>query len=144
MAQFHYLVRGILIIDGKILVAKAKRANNTFLPGGHIETGEKAVDALGREFKEEFGEHITDAEFVGAIENIWPSINGDNHEINLMFKVQIAGLQTNRPIQSLEDHLEFIWLKTDELKQYHLKPEPTIKLIENMGETTSAFWGSTL
>jgi hypothetical protein len=38
---FHILSRGIIIDDDYILVAKAKNADNTFLPGGHLEFKKK-------------------------------------------------------------------------------------------------------
>jgi hypothetical protein len=46
---FHHLARGILIKDDKVLLAQARGNANTFLPGGHIEFGESAKDALKRE-----------------------------------------------------------------------------------------------
>ena len=33
----HILVRGVVIVDGHVLLAHAKDAANTFLPGGHVE-----------------------------------------------------------------------------------------------------------
>ena len=36
-SYFHILARGIIIDSDYILVAKAKNANNTFLPGGQSE-----------------------------------------------------------------------------------------------------------
>ena len=53
--EFHYRVRGIIIVDGKVLLAHQIEASNTFLPGGHIESGEGAQAALVRELYEETG-----------------------------------------------------------------------------------------
>ncbi len=53
--KFHYLVRGIVFEDGKVLLAHQKGADHTFLPGGHIENGEKAETDLIRELEEEIG-----------------------------------------------------------------------------------------
>lgn len=39
--SFHHLSRGVLIRNGKLLVAHAIGQNNTFLPGGHIEFSER-------------------------------------------------------------------------------------------------------
>ena len=52
---FHHLARGIVLRDGKVLLARAIGHQNTFLPGGHIEFGESAKDALKREVFEELG-----------------------------------------------------------------------------------------
>lgn len=70
-APFHYLARGIAIIDNKVFLAHAKGENNTFLPGGHIEVGEKAEEALIREIKEEIGKEVEVCRFVGAVEHMW-------------------------------------------------------------------------
>ena len=53
---FHYIVRGIIFLNGKVLLAHQKGAANSFLPGGHIGMGEKAEVALIREISEEIGE----------------------------------------------------------------------------------------
>lgn len=65
--RFHYLVRGVVFVDGKVLLAHRKGAGHTFLPGGHIDNGEKA-EAAFREFKEETGKKGAIKRFVDAIE----------------------------------------------------------------------------
>ena len=65
--KFHYLVRGIIIADGKVLLAHQKGADNTYLPGGHIESGEGAEDALIREIEEEIGKIAIVERFIGAV-----------------------------------------------------------------------------
>lgn len=42
-------------MEKKVLLAQAIGEKNTFLPGGHIEFGESAKDALVREIEEELG-----------------------------------------------------------------------------------------
>ena len=69
---FHYLARGIVMADGRVLVAHQIGADNTFLPGGHINTGEGAEQALAREIEEEIGVRPTVKRFLGAVECAWP------------------------------------------------------------------------
>ncbi|NQZ11904.1 MAG: NUDIX domain-containing protein [Algicola sp.] len=144
MTRFHYLARGVIMMDDKVLVAKGINAENTFLPGGHIEMGEKATDALQREMTEEIGHSATVSTFLGAIEHTWGDEEQMNHEINLLFKVEINGLTTAQAPQSQEPHLQFLWLGLDQLTQYDLRPEPVIELIKGIGSNTVGYWGSTL
>ena len=132
VSNFHYLSRGIVMVDGKVLVVKATGANNTFLPGGHIEIGEKAKDALEREINEEIGKHAVVKDLLGAVENAWGEGGMKNFEINLVFSVEIAGLTAEEPPTSQESHLQFIWLKPEELKDNNLKPAPIIDLIREI------------
>ncbi|MCJ7843586.1 NUDIX domain-containing protein [Lederbergia sp. NSJ-179] len=97
---FHHLARGLIIYDNKILLAKAKGQTNTFLPGGHIEFGESAKDALKREISEELGIPCTVGRFLGVVEHKWEQDQVDHCEINQVFEVYSSDLhlETN-PIE---------------------------------------------
>lgn len=90
--KFHYLVRGIICIGDNFLLAHQIGADNTFLPGGHIGESEKAEHGLIREIEEEIGKMAIIKRFVGAVEHVWPAAGVDNHEINLLFEVDVPGL----------------------------------------------------
>ena len=40
------IARAVIVRDARLLVAHSVGAGNKFLPGGHIESGEFAADAL--------------------------------------------------------------------------------------------------
>jgi 8-oxo-dGTP diphosphatase len=142
--KFHYVVRAVLFSGGKVLVAKAIGEDNVFLPGGHIDLGEKATDALARELAEELGISVKVGKFLGAVENDWADSQVNHFEINLVFKVNNVEIDHTAAPQSKEDHLTFFWLKPDQLKVNNILPGPMEDLIVQSRSAGSAFWGSTL
>ena len=140
--KFHYLARGIILEKGKVLLAHQKGAGNTFLPGGHIEIGEKAELGLVREIEEEMGKKAIIKQFIGAVECSWFENDQGNHEINLLFEVQVPDLDSSEPPVSQESHLEFIWVKPTELKTHNLLPEPLIACLMTWGLGFHGYWGS--
>jgi len=142
--QFHYLARGVVIVDGMILLVHQMGADNTFLPGGHIEKRESAKQALVREIQEELGMCPTIQRFLGAVEHAWPEDTLTNHEINLLFEVEIEGLTSDEPPASLEPHLEFLWVEPSQLADVNLQPCALVALLNTGTEGFQAFWGSSL
>ena len=140
---FHYLVRGIIRDKDYVLLAHEKKADNTFLPGGHIEFGEKAEDALSREILEEINKKSKIGRFDGAVEAGWSNNGIKNYEINLIFEVIIEGLSMSQNPLSCEDHLEFFWVHVDDLQKHNLLPNPMIDCIQDL-EKDEAYWNSTL
>jgi 8-oxo-dGTP diphosphatase len=142
--KFHYLVRGIILINEKVLLVHQKGSKNTFLPGGHIESGERAENALLREIEEEIGMKAKIERFVGAVEHTWNENGNDNHEINLIFNVAVSELTTDNPPSSKESHLEFVWSRLPELKDHNLQPYPLLECIQSFYESKVGYWGSSI
>ena len=55
VAGIETIARGVCIVDGRLLLCKAKGGSTTYLPGGHIEFGETGRQALVREMQEGTG-----------------------------------------------------------------------------------------
>ncbi len=142
--KFHYIARAIIQLDGKYLLVRSIGDTNTFLPGGHIELGETAHQAIKRELLEEFGKKATVLNFVGAVEHLWPEILKNNHEINLLFNVAVDGLDSSKAPAALEEHLELLWTSAAELDTVNLQPYPIRKYLQEKHSFSGAFWGSSM
>ncbi|MFC1799380.1 NUDIX domain-containing protein [Candidatus Eisenbacteria bacterium] len=142
--QFEYLVRGIIFAGGKVLLVRQKDGSNTFLPGGHIEAGERAESALVREIGEELGETATIKNFVGAVEHAWIDDGRAIHEINLVFEAAVPDLDSRKPPESLEPHLEFVWADLSSLETLNLQPYPLRECLRSIERGYNGFWGTSL
>jgi 8-oxo-dGTP pyrophosphatase MutT (NUDIX family) len=80
--------------DDRILVSMAvdprdgRRYARTI--GGGIETGERSVDALRREIREELGLEITGPQLLGVLENIFALDDRQVHEIVFVYDAEFA------------------------------------------------------
>ncbi len=81
------------------------------LPGGKVEPGEAATDALHRELAEELGIHLTlGGQIVGPLAGgAWP-LTPAHHLLVWLAQVREGGIPT-----PLQDHDEVRWLTADTL-----------------------------
>ena len=136
-----------MCVQGHLLLAQERGASNTFLPGGHIETGEPATVALVREFSEEMGiRDVVVGRFLGAVEHAWPDKLPNHFQINLVFAVGSAELDallaSGQTPQSNESHLQFSWVPLVEIGQHNLLPPPMEGLI--LESTRVPGWATTM
>lgn len=116
--QFEIIARSIVILENKILLCRARGKEHFYLPGGHVEFGEKAEDALKREFQEEMAVKVRDIQFVGVVENYFTQNEEEHHELNLVFSAKMKEMET----RSMEDHISFTWIPLAELPEANVKP----------------------
>ena len=133
LAGIETIARGVCIVEGKILLCKAKGGKTTYLPGGHIEFGETGRQALTREVKEELGLDSTTGAFLGVVENSFLQHGKPHSEINLVYELSIPGnrpdgapLQGAPALRSCEEWIEFEWRPLSDLGD--LLPETFRKL----------------
>ena len=134
-------------LGGKVAPAAKREYGHAFLPGGHVEFGEPAREALEREVREELGIDLVADRFLGAMEACFdqakPSRRGDppgsaplesppanrrHHEINLVFSLRPRPpKQQVNPVamRSQESGIEFIWVSLNDL----LSESPTVTLL---------------
>jgi len=122
-SNFEVCVRGIIKKNGKILVCKRKDKDYYFFPGGHVEFGEQAEDALRRELKEELNLSIKNISFIGVSENIYQEESQENH-IDFFFldkekfsKEKILPIALRKAIIGWQEDKKIFWASKNEIKE---------------------------
>lgn len=124
-------VAGILIEDDRILLIEHTKNNRKYwlVPGGGVDWGESAAEALIREFKEETGLDIEVEKFLFISETIAP--DKQKHVINLYFKIKKAENSSNIMKLGEEKILtDLRFIPEDEIKNIKLYPNIKEKLIK--------------
>ena len=137
IAGIETIARGVCIVDGKLLLCRAKGANTSYLPGGHIEFGETGRQALVREMKEETGCEVTTERFMGVVENSFMQHGKPHSEINLVYEMKLAGVAA-KDVASRENWIEFAWQPLKSLKAANILPEAFNKLAASPSPTFEA------
>ncbi|SDN08495.1 NUDIX domain-containing protein [Fictibacillus solisalsi] len=142
---FHHLARAVIIKNNRILLAKAIGTINTFLPGGHIEFGESAKDALERELAEELGIRPTVGKLLGLVEHKWEKQGILHCEINQFFEVESDELDSDDFPVSRESHITFFWSEAGKLEANNVQPYPIRGLLKGyLNGINDVWWESTL
>ena len=128
-ANVEVIARGVCVADGQLLLCHGKKAELTFLPGGHVEFCETARHALVREIKEEMGRDAEAGRFLGCCEHAFVQRGKPHAEINLIFELSIPGLTPGAPVTAAEEWITFQWQSLDKLEEASLEPAPLRKLI---------------
>ncbi len=125
-------ISGVAIRNKKILLVKRKGEPGRglwSLPGGAVEVGERLVDALKREMREETGLDCEVRDLVNIAEVI---IRDDEnrvkyHYILLDYLVDV----TSNELKPSSDASDAGWFSYEEAKKLKLTP-PTAKLLEKL------------
>jgi 8-oxo-dGTP diphosphatase len=136
--EIEVIARAVILRDDQLLVCKAGGKEHYFLPGGHVEPGELAKNALEREIMEELGVAAATREFLGVVENLFEADGASRHEINLLFRVQADIVQ---PI-SREKNISFAYVGLDELPRVNMLPEQMKEKLLAWLADKKPFWGS--
>lgn len=140
--NIHVLSRGVIVDQEHILLCKTLDLPISFyfLPGGHVEHGESACEALLREFKEEAGVQCQIKRFLGCLEySFEPGYSSicHNHEYNFIFEVSCSDLSCKTDIAQVEKHIQFIWFPLAKLTEIDFRAKPLQELLPIWLKTSS-------
>ena len=123
---FMYRVGGIVVRSDRLLVELGLHARFCFVPGGRVEYGESAVEALGREMREELGEKVEIGRLVIVADNLFELDGYRFQEVGLYFLVDFAPgsriPKRENVFEGTEPGTSFQWIPLDELEQANLLP----------------------
>lgn len=123
--QIETIARGLALHNGKVLLCRSLKHDHAYLPGGHVEPGETAAEALAREFKEECGLSVTVGGFLVANEHTFTQRGKPKHEWNVVFHVEHAGGWPEQ-IVSEEEDIAFAWCDIAALPEAGFVPTPLL------------------
>ena len=136
---FMYRVGGIAVRDGRLLVEHNVRHGFCFVPGGRVEYGENAVQALSRELDEEFGGNVRVGRLV-IVSDILFELDGIRYqEAGLYFLMEfdpghyIIGREGK--FEAEEPNLVYQWLPLNELEEVELFPRFLRELVRDIPQT---------
>ena len=125
------IARGVCVVDGKVLLCRPKGGGYSYLPGGHIEFGEKGREALVREIKEEMGLDAEAGDLLGVVESQFRQHGKPHAEINLIFKLTIPSCRPSQAARppAKEDWIEFEWRDLADLGDANLLPPEMVEYV---------------
>ena len=123
---FMYRVGAIAVHNERLLVEHDAKLGLCFIPGGRVEYGENAMQALAREVQEELGEEATIGRLALVTDNLFELDQRPYQEIALYFLIEFAPgspvLDRDGPFEGNELGTVFQWIPLEAVEQANLFP----------------------
>ncbi len=120
----RHVVLGALVDDGRLLMVHRINAPSRWdLPGGHVDDGESAAQALRRELSEELDIDITDHGVEPIAET--PLLDDAGKHIGSLSIWRVSAWQGTPRNAAPDEHDDFRWLSPQELHELPLVPRGT-------------------
>jgi ADP-ribose pyrophosphatase YjhB (NUDIX family) len=119
---------GILLSGEWVLLHRRLSEAVWALPGGKVEIGESAAQALGRELAEELSLSAVCGQLVYVAENFFRVAGAQRHEVGFYFLASVPPASLPAPggsaFAGVENakRLEFCWFKRSRLSEVDLRP----------------------
>lgn len=128
--RIEVLGRALIIERGSVLLCRNVDKGYRYLPGGHVEPGEGAMDAVLRELEEEASMPATAGPLLAVLEVRFTQKGKPKHELNLVFHVEREGGGDASPILSLEPDIAFDWIPLSDLARADIRPDSVREWLE--------------
>ncbi len=123
MGSIRNISVGLPLKDGHVLVLEGRDAWKGLdfyrAIGGGIEFGERAVEALRREFREELDVGIDSAELLSVHENLFTYEGTMGHEIAHVFAVasaELSALPLDAELHVLDEGSPIRWVSIEDIR----------------------------
>ncbi len=127
-ARFDLRAAAVALNGDAVLLHRLAGYTFWSLPGGRVEMGERAEDAIVREWREELGEPVICGDLLWVVENFFYAAGTQFHEIGLYFRANLSqtsrALTSNGTIRGIEggNSLEFAWFDRKQLGSVDVRP----------------------
>lgn len=139
--RFSFRSAAVIIENGRVLLAKGRRASQYYLPGGCVTVNEKAEDTVARELMEEIGVDAVIGRLLWIGQRFFTSaVNGERiHELCTYFETDVSktdlSARGNR-FAGDDPGERFEWIALSDLPQLELVPEFLKSRLSDLPETT--------
>ena len=135
--KFNFRVAAVLRYNNKILIQKGKKDNFFSLVGGRVRLGEKTIEALIREIKEEINLVVSEekCKLMRVCENFFEFDSKKFHEILFIYSVEI------NEQDEIEKEKEFVcfdkpttkmlWINENDVEELEIRPKETKNIIHD-------------
>ncbi len=138
--KIELIVRALATCNGRVLVCRNVADGHCYLPGGHVELGEAARQALARELDEEAGLQAHVGDLMLVHEHRFDQGGRARHELNLVFHVELRTGQD--AITSREAGIAFEWAPATALASLAFVPVDMIEPVKHLAQVADAPGGS--
>lgn len=128
------IARGLVFHGEHVLVCRSIAGGYAYLPGGHVEVGERAEEALRREFMEETSLTVRVRECVWVHEHLFVQGGKPRHEYNIVFRVELdtPGASSPPRVLSRETDIDFAWIAMTSPAFDSVRPRSVGAIIEGL------------
>ena len=134
--SFKLRSSGVIVKDGKMLVARSRKFDGYVFFGGHIMLGENSRTAIVREAIEELGFDVEISKLICVNENIFINeVNALAHEIAFYYLLDPVGDVPEQDFEYVEheDGNKFVhkykWIDVCDAAKYDVRPKWLVDMI---------------